>query len=99
LVFNLDEAQHTKIEKNAVVRIVKGVEPAANLPPQPAVMTLISGSVSGRHEDHKSGEKELFTSFYLLPLCFYFVSPVHLFKGPLSRFLIIPSAALLRLWE
>ncbi len=30
LVFNIDEAQHTKIEKNAVVRIVKAVESAAN---------------------------------------------------------------------
>jgi hypothetical protein len=84
LVFNLDEAQHTKIEKNTVVRIVKGVESAANLPPQPAAMTLIPDSISGRHQDHIVGEEELFTSFYLLLPCFYFVSLVHLLKGPLS---------------
>jgi hypothetical protein len=58
----------------------RGVKSDANLPPQPAAMTRISGSISGRPEDNKIGEEELFTSFYLLPFCFYFVSPFPLLK-------------------
>jgi len=83
LVFNLVTRTHQD-ESLLWFVMSRGVKSAANLPLQPRLWPDI-GFYLRSTEDNKIGGEELFLLFYLLPFCFYFVSPSPLLKRMINN--------------